>query len=367
MLIIDFYLVSISSTLAMLSTLILVFKTRSSPLLETKFFQLSMLFFSFGLLFLIPVTLLSSPSQSHPLGVLFHRAIFPINLIAQLFLVAVLMFPTIQASYRSAMVIVGSVSIFTIAAITNMLTLEHSMSNSKLIVKYEPFSLIFLILSVIVLLMLIIFRIKEINSIIKKSKKQYISKQMVIILVILVCIVIFILVYSQIVDWVLPTFSWVVPTATALIFFNYAFIKNNNLFFVTTSSLKSVKIIENKTGSVLYSKPFDDKFKTDDLYLENMLATLNLSLNEIIESQKGLEFIAFGDIVVYISAKQFTSSFLILNESNLITSRLANTLSQEIEGEYIQHLNDFSYNEDIHAIEKNFEDIINKIRKFIPL
>jgi hypothetical protein len=165
----------------------------------------------------------------------------------------------------------------------------------------------------------------------------------------------------------LPELLFAVPLAVSGFAFSMSFYKYPSILSITSSRLSSLIFI-NPEGLTLYAYDFKNKealFDNLTVLLGGMLAALNISLSETLESREGLSSIAFGDKIIVIRSTPKFVLYLITSEMNPTISDLVNLYVKRFD----EHFGDIIGTS--HLIEQEvfltFNNVVEDLIQFAPL
>jgi hypothetical protein len=127
--------------------------------------------------------------------------------------------------------------------------------------------------------------------------------------------------------------TFALPLAVGGIAFSAAFRKYPSLLAITSARLNSLTFA-NPDGLTLYAFDFVNKETSYDnlnVLLGGMLAALNISLSETLESREGLSSIAFGDKLIHIHSTDHFVLYLITSEINPTVADLINLYAKRFD------------------------------------
>jgi hypothetical protein len=161
------------------------------------------------------------------------------------------------------------------------------------------------------------------------------------------------------------TFS--LPLSVAGFSFSTAFRKYPSLLAITSAQLGSLTFV-NPEGLTLFSYDFKQKESSLDslsVLLGGMLAALNISLSETLESREGLRNIAFGDKLIVIRSTPKFVLYLICSEMNATISDLINIYIKRFDEQFGASVKKFDFvdQDEFLAFTETVDDLI----QFAPL
>jgi len=161
--------------------------------------------------------------------------------------------------------------------------------------------------------------------------------------------------------------TFIIPAAITGFAFTMAFRKYPSLLAITSARLEALNIV-NPEGLTLYAYDFRIKQASlDDLsvLLGGMLAGLNISLSETLESQEGLSSIGFGDKLIAINRTPKFVTYLTTSEMNPIISDLIKIIVLRFEEQFGEVI------DRSHVVDQNqfvgFTETVEDLIQFAPL
>ncbi|MFX1512187.1 MAG: hypothetical protein ACFFCQ_06345 [Promethearchaeota archaeon] len=367
MILIEFFLNSIASSISLIAFLLVFKHSRSSPILEMHLLRISFLFSSIFLFSMLPSTVLYSVDSTDPIGIQVYRIGIIFGQLAILGWSFTFLLPSYKTSYR-AIFLIFLISASNVASlIINYFTLEHNLSGDTFRDIYSPLGIILIFISVTLFSTSIGKRLTDVGRIVKK-KSPFTSQKALLTFLILGTLSFGILYFT----WAfpsskIPTMAWCIPLSLTLLFFAYAFSKDESFFFITPTKMDAVLITDQETGMTLFSQNFQESMPAEEL-LGGLFSALNISLKETIQSKKVLEEISFGDKVVILAPGKQVTAIIIVSEKNLIIEAVAKHLIKEFETRFQTELVKLQETNRLDRIEfKEFSTAIAAIRLYFPL
>ncbi|MFX0151756.1 MAG: hypothetical protein ACFFAJ_13290 [Candidatus Hodarchaeota archaeon] len=161
--------------------------------------------------------------------------------------------------------------------------------------------------------------------------------------------------------------TFALPLAVAGFSFSTAFRKYPSLLAITSAELSSLTIV-NPDGLTLYAYDFKNKETSFDnltVLLGGMLAALNISLSETLESREGLSSIAFGDKLIVIHSTEKFVIYLITSEMNPTISDLIKIYEKRFEDQFSSIIGESSVVDQDKFL--SFSETVEDLIQFAPL
>ncbi|MFX0181807.1 MAG: hypothetical protein ACFE95_01895 [Candidatus Hodarchaeota archaeon] len=161
--------------------------------------------------------------------------------------------------------------------------------------------------------------------------------------------------------------TFALPLALAGFSFSTAFRKYPSLLAITSAKLSSLTIV-NPDGLTLYAYDFKNKESSFDnltVLLGGMLAALNISLSETLESREGLASIAFGDKLIVIHSTEKFVLYLITSEMNPIISDLIKLYERRFDEQFGSIIGATSVVDQDKFL--SYSDTVDDLIQFAPL
>jgi hypothetical protein len=253
-------------------------------------------------------------------------------------------------------------------AIYNAITFEVTVTGEFVDTIYDPVGTILIFLFYVVLIFFLSKRVKEIITILGKDyKSPFTSLPTLLFILIWALTLIMVYVYAQFLGGnLIPQYIYNVLTALLFLYVSIAMSKDRAFFFVTPTSLDAVIVMEQKTGTALFSKSFKEDLMAEEL-LSNVFSLLDISLQEALRSSTKLQEIRFGDKSVIIDSGEWVSSVLIVSEGNFVTKSITKFLTKKFE-EMFENPKKEHKDQVINVSDYiSFEIPVNTTRPFIPL
>lgn len=162
--------------------------------------------------------------------------------------------------------------------------------------------------------------------------------------------------------------TFTLPIAVGGIAFSTAFRKYPSLLAITSAQLNSLTFA-NPDGLTLYAYDFVNKETSSDnlnVLLGGMLAALNISLSETLESREGLSSIAFGDKLIHIHSTDRFVLYLITSEMNPTIADLINLFAKRFDERYGELIGRKGMIIDQDEFQE-FSGIVSDLTQFAPL
>ncbi|MFW9856133.1 MAG: hypothetical protein ACFFFG_13865 [Candidatus Thorarchaeota archaeon] len=162
--------------------------------------------------------------------------------------------------------------------------------------------------------------------------------------------------------------TFALPLAVGGIAFSAAFRRYPSLLAITSAKLSSLTYA-NPDGLTLYAFDFVNKETSYDnlnVLLGGMLAALNISLSETLESREGLSSIAFGDKLIHIHSTDHFVLYLITSEINPTIADLINLYAKRFDESFGKLLSKPGIVIDQEQFQE-FSDTVSDLVQFAPL
>jgi len=279
-----------------------------------------------------------------------------------------------ERSWSFTQMVIGGIVGFTIAAIFMTLTYswieEKDFRQGDIFIDYDILVSIGMVLLVVLLSLIALRHINNLREIQKLDPKptQFLTRWLPLAYISLILTVFLLFLYRipGLEEFQLAL-TFIIPAAVAGFGFTMAFRKYPSLLAITSAKLSSL-IFVNPDGLTYFAYDFKSKESSFDnltVLLGGMLAALNISLSETLESREGLSSIAFGDKLIVIHSTEKFVLYLITSEMNPVISDLVKIFESRFEGQFgalIGRSTVIDQNEFL-----SFTDTVEDLIQFAPL
>ena len=272
--------------------------------------------------------------------------------------------PAFTVSYSSILVNILVYVLFISVGLINYFTIQINVVADAIQTKQSLGAIV----GVVVLLVFVMFvmyqRYLMIKLVIKRSQKVKDSLYTRFYYVFFFLLMIYFLV-STFRTFIPYGLFYLLPVSLIFLLSAYNF-KSIRIWFVTSSELFAVIISEKNSGIEMYSKsilPLENSF-----FISSFLKATNISTQQIINSNKSFEVMAFSDKVILAVEGESVVTFVICSDWNVTTYAVTQYLTKTFEKNFSNELHDYKNNSLLNKKEyEKFDVVIESIRNYIPL
>ncbi|MFW9996555.1 MAG: hypothetical protein ACFFD4_31210, partial [Candidatus Odinarchaeota archaeon] len=212
----------------------------------------------------------------------------------------------------------------------------------------------------------ILKRIQDVSKIVKDRPNPFADLRLLTLMLIILIPGVGIMVLLPLFpDLPSPGLSYTLSLSATLLYFIFAFSKDKAFFFITPASLDAIIVTEG-SGLTIFSKNFIEGLAAEHM-IGGLFAALDISLQETIKAGQGLTEISFGDKVILLDRGHWVTSLIIASEENIVTSAVTKFITKEFERRYAKILDETKDSVPVDDHFRDFEDIANEMRGYIPL
>ncbi|MHA2364516.1 MAG: hypothetical protein ACXAC7_11210 [Candidatus Hodarchaeales archaeon] len=371
MLINELLIAILASIISFIAFLVVVRKALISPLTEIKFLSVAFFCIWLHIIGALPASFLYTPDKIDPLGFHIHRLAAFIGPIGLLLYGLSLTMPNFKSNYRSILLLVIFTTVSVADAVVDYTTMTDSIINGNIRVNHTPLAMLLIISTVVCFIYILAKRIIDVSRIVffKERTSPFMSYRFMSFNLILTTIALFSLIYTRMFpDSSIPGNIWFLPTSMALFYFSYAFSKDEAFLFITPAIMEAIVITDHKTGLVVFSQSFSERFtETPQQILGGIFTALNISLKEAVQASR-IEKISYGDKVILNSVGIFVTTFFIVSENNFITQTISKYLTEQFEKQFVKKLIKMEKTGVLNLQDfQEFSLTIAKTRQYMPL
>ncbi|MFW9995871.1 MAG: hypothetical protein ACFFD4_27780 [Candidatus Odinarchaeota archaeon] len=368
MLLLEFLIVISACICCSLITAYLFKATRDVPIREIALVIVGALLLTVSYFLFLIDPLLSTYDSINHMGSEFDRIGYACSQFAILLLVYAFILVDFKTTYRS----IGVLSVVTTFcagnAAINGLTMTITVSGNYIITDYHPVGVVLQMIYFLISLFITGSRIREVSRILRNRKNPFTSIRPLLFFILSLILALLSWIYLRFLhSFPIPGNSTLIIFVLGIIYFTYAYSRDKAFIFITPATLDAINIIDNRTGLIIYSKSFIGNSSAEDL-MSGIFLALNISLQNIIQSQTALEEIIFGDKVILIASGRWVSTLMIVNEKNFITSAVSKYMTRKFEQQFEEKLLSLGKNAPVNRTDfEDFKQTISLIRQYIPL
>ncbi len=313
---------------ALLSSGLLIYKMKGSPLIEVKFLSIAYIFLSLGFISFFP-TALSEPSPvkvvledstvAYRIGLLF------IHIWGLIWCLGVSL-PSLKEDVQSIIKLVTIFGVFTVSSVYNLMTADVISVSGLIFMEYEPLGVVLLVTSLFLVIYFVSDRLLYMNQLLGQSR---LFKYLLLLLIdgLLTIAVLSINLLSS--RPVFPLFSAVLSGSIATLVMSLTIVLNEPEFFGTGTRLYAIYISDVTKMEVLYSINFQKELPSEKL-LVDVFNSLQKTLKEIISSQGEIKEIHWGDKVVLFEVQDELLVMFMVSQKNWIVISLLHYVANAI-------------------------------------
>ncbi|OLS27559.1 MAG: hypothetical protein HeimC3_03380 [Candidatus Heimdallarchaeota archaeon LC_3] len=345
------------------------YNTRNNPLKEITLIYVASFFILLMEASFLINPLLSTPNNLNLDSVFFDRLGFFFGELGLVLIVYAVILVDFKMTYRSFFQLnFVNLLIFSNMAYT-ALNIEIKVVGNFILTNYTLLGS-FLFLSQFVLIVLILIkRIRTVLDIKKSERASPITSRIWLIIFVMIAIstLSFYSISRFLFPGALPNYTYMVFISILFIYFALSIHKDKAFFFITSVSLNSIIMIEQRTGLVFQGISYQSEVKLPEELVSGIFSMLNISLKDTVKSDSKLEEIRFGDKVVLMNHGKIVTTLLIVSETNFVTKSIASYLTYQFEKSFLH-----SYENEMRIIlnkdnYKEFQEVFKFVREFIPI
>lgn len=365
---------TLSLVVAALSTLLTVIlmacNTRRSPLVETKLIFIGTIFLFVDYTSYMVVPLISSPNDLATELRFFDALGYIAGQIGLLFLGLAFILTDFKSDYRNIFSIVVLTSLAMFTAAYNAFSYDISLVGSVIVTTYTPLGSVLIILFLLSFIFVFIRRLHQVYAILEKEKfsSPVTSYPSILVFSVLTSLSISFYIFTRIASPALvPTYLPYVGISLITLYFSIAVYFDPAFFFMTPTSLDSILIVENHSGSLIQSYSFKAGLTPEEI-VSGVFSLLNISLKEMVQTESSLEEIRFGEKVLLIAPGRFVTTLMTVSDNNFVAKAVVSQCTKKFETIYREQLLKLSDKMiDSNSFAGFEEYVLKNIRPFIPL
>ena len=369
MLIPEVLLILLALPILIVAILVYLRESFRSPIHGPNVLTLGAFLLTVGVFCYLITALSFAPNTSTQFGTDVYKLGSLLYFIGEAFIISSFILPTFTVSYTSIFENIFNFVLFISVGLINYFTVTITVDNDILDIHQSLITFFGIVVTLLFVMLTMRKRYIMIKSVIERSEKiqKTIYKRFYFEFIILL-VVYFLFVAVRIFKiHVLPAQGMLYLIPASLLFlltaFNFKYVR---MWFVTSSELFAVIIAEKNSGIEMFSKlflPLENKN-----FISSFLKATNVTTQQIINSNKSFEIMAFSDKVILAVEGDLIVTFVICSDWNVTTYSLTKYVTKTFEKIFSKEL--LAYEEQNLLNKKDYEsfdEIIEHVRNYIPL